>query len=206
VKDVVAACAELGIAELTLYTFSMENWSRPRSEVAALMRLLDQTLREQVDDMDRDNIRLNAIGRLDELPKYARSRLDGAMERLSGNDGLRLNLAISYGGRTEILDAVQSIVEEARSGRIGPEDIDEGMFRSRLYAPDVPDPDLLVRTSGEFRISNFLLWQVAYSELYVTDVLWPDFRRKHLYDALRDYQKRERRFGGVGPSGKSERR
>ena len=206
VREVVAACAELDIAELTLYTFSMENWSRPRSEVAALMRLLDQTLREQVDDMDRDNIRLNAMGRLDELPKYARSRLDKAMERLSGNDGLRLNLAISYGGRAEILDAVRAIVEEVGRGTIRPEDIDEELFRSRLYSPDLPDPDLLIRTSGEFRISNFLLWQVAYSELYVTDVLWPDFRRKHLYDALRDYQQRERRFGGIGRSGKSERR
>jgi undecaprenyl diphosphate synthase len=146
------------------------------------------------------------MGRLDELPKYARSRLDRATERLSGNDGLRLNLAISYGGRAEILDAVRSIAEEARRGDMGPDEIDEELFRSRLYAPDLPDPDLLIRTSGEFRISNFLLWQVAYSELYVTDVLWPDFRREHLYDALRDYQKRERRFGGIGRSGRAERR
>jgi undecaprenyl diphosphate synthase len=206
VRDVVAACAELGVAELTLYTFSMENWSRPRSEVAALMRLLDQTLREQVEEMDRDNIRLNAIGRLDQLPKYARSRLDSAIRRLSENTGLRLNLAISYGGRAEILDAVREIVAEAQKGRLRARDVDEELIRAHLYSPDLPDPDLLIRTSGEFRISNFLLWQLAYSELYVTDVLWPDFRRRHLYDALRDYQKRERRFGGIGtgsPSGRS---
>jgi undecaprenyl diphosphate synthase len=206
VRDVVAAGSELGLKELTLYTFSMENWSRPRSEVAALMRLLDQTLREQIDDMDRDNIRLNAIGRLDQLPKYVRSRVDGAIDRLSGNDGLRLNLAISYGGRAEILDAVRSIAADAAAGDLDPADIDEETFRSRLYAPDLRDPDLLIRTSGEFRISNFLLWQIAYSELYVTGVLWPDFRRRHLYEALRDYQGRERRFGGIGPSASSGRK
>jgi undecaprenyl diphosphate synthase len=200
VRDVVAACAELGIAELTLYTFSVENWSRPRSEVAALMRLLDETLREQVDEMNRDNIRLNAMGRLDRLPKYARTRLDSAIARLSANDGLRLNLAISYGGRAEIIDAVRSIVDDARRGRLSEADIDEELLRDRLYTPDLPDPDLLIRTSGELRISNFLLWQIAYSELYVTDVLWPDFRRSHLYEALKDYQKRERRFGGIGSS------
>ncbi|MBN2564702.1 MAG: di-trans,poly-cis-decaprenylcistransferase, partial [Candidatus Eisenbacteria bacterium] len=162
VRDVVAASAELGIKELTLYTFSMENWSRPRSEVAALMRLLDQTLREQVDEMDADNIRLNAIGRLEQLPKYARSRLDSALERLSKNDGLRLNLAISYGGRAEILDAVRAMVGDAARGSLRPGDVDDKLFRSHLYAPDLPDPDLLIRTSGEFRISNFLLWQIAY--------------------------------------------
>jgi undecaprenyl diphosphate synthase len=205
VRDVVSAASGVGIRELTLYTFSMENWSRPRSEVAALMRLLDQTLKEQVEDMARDNVRLNAIGRLDELPKYAKSRVDAAIERLSGNDGLRLNLAISYGGRAEILDAVRSIVNDAVRGRLSPGDIDEDLFRSRLYAPDLPDPDLLIRTSGELRVSNFLLWQIAYSELYVTDVLWPDFRRRHLYEALKDYQSRERRFGGIGPSASRER-
>jgi undecaprenyl diphosphate synthase len=205
VRDVVAACAELGVADLTLYTFSVENWSRPRSEVAALMRLLDQTLREQVDEMDRDNIRLNAIGRLDQLPKYARTRLDGAIARLKKNDGLRLNLAISYGGRAEILDAVRSIVAEARRGLLKERDVDDELLRAHLYSPDLSDPDLLIRTSGEFRISNFLLWQIAYSELYVTDVLWPDFRRRHLYDALRDYQRRERRFGGIGANSSAER-
>ena len=197
VRDIVAACAELDLKELTLYTFSMENWTRPRSEVAGLMHLLDQTLREQVDEMDEDNIRLNAMGRLELLPKYARQRLDATMERLSGNTGLRLNLALSYGGRAELLDATRGIAEAVRRGRLKPAEIDEDVVRSFLYSPDVADPDLLIRTSGERRISNFLLWQIAYSEIYITDVLWPDFRRRHLYDALADYQRRERRFGGV---------
>lgn len=198
VRDVVAAAAELGLEELTLYTFSMENWSRPRSEVSALMRLLDQTLREQVDEMDEDNIRLNAMGRLERLPKYARTRLDRCVERLRDNTGLRLNLALSYGGRTEILDAVRAVARQVERGKARANDVDEEFFRSFLYVPGLPDPDLLVRTSGEFRISNFLLWQIAYSEIYVTDVLWPDFRRRHLHEALADYQRRERRFGGVG--------
>jgi len=198
VRDVVAACAELDLSELTLYTFSMENWTRPRSEVAGLMRLLDQTLKEQVNEMDEDNIRLNAIGRIDLLPKYARTRLDRTIERLSGNTGLRLNLALSYGGRAEILDATRAIAEAARRGKLRAKDIDEETFRSYLYSPDVPDPDLLIRTSGEQRISNFLLWQIAYSEIYITDVLWPDFRRRHLYEALADYASRDRRFGGIG--------
>jgi undecaprenyl diphosphate synthase len=198
VRDVVAAAAELGLEELTLYTFSMENWSRPRSEVSALMRLLDQTLREQVDEMDEDNIRLNAMGRLERLPKYARTRLDRCVERLRDNTGLRLNLALSYGGRTEILDAVRAVARQVERGKARARDVDEEFFRSFLYVPSLPDPDLLVRTSGEFRISNFLLWQIAYSEIYVTDVLWPDFRRRHLHEALADYQRRERRFGGVG--------
>jgi undecaprenyl diphosphate synthase len=205
VRDVVAACAELGLDELTLYTFSMENWSRPRSEVAGLMRLLDQTLKEQVDEMDEDNIRLNAIGRLDRLPKYARSRLDASIDRLSGNTGLRLNLALSYGGRTELLDATRGIAEAVRRGHLKPGQIDEDVMRRFLYAPDVADPDLLIRTSGERRISNFLLWQIAYSEIYITDVLWPDFRRKHLYEALADYQRRERRFGGIGRAARKGR-
>jgi undecaprenyl diphosphate synthase len=200
VRDVVAAAADLGLAELTLYTFSMENWSRPRSEVAGLMHLLDQTLKEQVDEMDEDNIRLNAMGRLDLLPKYVRSRVDATIERLSGNTGLRLNLALSYGGRAEILDATRGIAEAVRRGAVKPSDIDEDLMRDYLYSPDVTDPDLLIRTSGELRISNFLLWQIAYSEIYVTKVLWPDFRRRHLYEALDDYQRRERRFGGVGGS------
>jgi undecaprenyl diphosphate synthase len=206
VRDVVAACAELGLSELTLYTFSMENWSRPRSEVAGLMHLLDSTLKEQVDEMDEDNIRLNAMGRLDRLPKYARSRLDATIERLSGNTGLRLNLALSYGGRAELTDAVRGIVEAVRRGDVRPGKIDEDLIRDFLYSPDVPDPDLLIRTSGEMRISNFLLWQIAYSEIYVTDVLWPDFRRRHLYEALADYQRRERRFGGVGGARHTQRR
>jgi undecaprenyl diphosphate synthase len=200
VRDVVAASAELGLRELTLYTFSMENWGRPRSEVSALMHLLDQTLKEQVDEMDEDDIRLNAIGRLDLLPKYARRTLDGSIERLSSNGGLRLNLALSYGGRAEIVDAVRRIAAGIAGGALRPSDVDEDLVAGSLYCPDMGDPDLLIRTSGEMRISNFLLWQIAYSEIYVTDVLWPDFRRRHLYEALIDYQNRERRFGGIGES------
>ena len=187
VRDVVTASAELGLKELTLYTFSMENWRRPRSEVSALMHLLDQTLVEQVAEMDENNIRLNAIGRLDRLPKYARSRLDRTIQALSKNDGLRLNLALSYGGRAEIIDAVSKIVELARHGEVSANDVDDELIQSFLYKPDLPDPDLLIRTSGELRVSNFLLWQIAYTEIYVTDVLWPDFRRKHLVEALSDY-------------------
>ena len=197
VRDVVVASAEIGLRELTLYTFSMENWKRPRSEVSALMHLLDQTLSEQVEEMDQNGIRLNAIGRVELLPKYARSRLDRSIERLSHNDGLRLNLAISYGGRAEITDAVREIARRVEEGALGSADVDEELIRSCLYTPDLRDPDLLIRTSGESRISNFLLWQIAYTELYMTDVLWPDFRRKHLFLALSDYAKRERRFGRV---------
>jgi len=198
VRDVVKAASELGLKELTLYTFSMENWERPRREVSALMHLLDQTLAEQIAEMDEGNIRLAALGRLDRLPKYARSRLDRSIERLSQNDGLRLNLAISYGGRAEIVDAVRGVARLVKGGKLSPSRIDEELFRSFLYMPDLRDPDLLIRTSGELRISNFLLWQIAYTEIYVTDVLWPDFRRKDLYEALAVYQRRERRFGRLG--------
>jgi len=197
VRDVVIASAGVGIKDLTLYTFSMENWRRPRSEVAALMHLLDQTLAEQVAEMDENNIRLNAIGRTDLLPKYARSRVERSIDKLAHNDGLRLNLAVSYGGRAEIIDAVRKIARGVERGDLRADDIDEETLRRHLYTPDLPDPDLLIRTSGESRISNFLLWQVAYTELYITEVLWPDFRRKHLYEALADYAGRERRFGRV---------
>jgi undecaprenyl diphosphate synthase len=206
VRDVVIGSSEIGLKFLTLYTFSMENWRRPRSEVAGLMHLLDQTLAEQVDEMDRNNVTLRALGRLELLPKYARSRVERAVEQLSKNDGLTLNLALSYGGRTEILDAARALATEAARGGIDPRDIDEDAFRSRLYLPDVPDPDLLIRTSGELRLSNFLLWEIAYTEIYVTDVLWPDFRRGDLYRAISDYQSRERRFGRLSRDRARERR
>jgi undecaprenyl diphosphate synthase len=178
----------------------MENWERPRREVSALMHLLDQTLAETVAEMDEGNVHLRALGRLDRLPKYVRSRLDRSIEQLSQNDGLNLNLAISYGGRAEIMDAVRAVAEGVRRGDLKPTHIDQELFRSFLYLPDLSDPDLLIRTSGELRISNFLLWQIAYSEIYVTDVLWPDFRRKHLYEAIGVYQRRDRRFGRLGKS------
>jgi len=200
VRDVVTASAELGLRELTHYTFSMENWQRPRAEVSALMHLLDQTLVEQAPEMDANGIRLNALGRLELLPRYVRSRLDRTIERLSGNTGLRLNLALSYGGRAEIVDAVRAIIDRTGRGEIAPRDVDEELVRRFLYTPDLPDPDLLIRTSGELRISNFLLWQIAYTEIYVTEVLWPDFRRGDLFEAISVYQSRERRFGRVRPS------
>ncbi len=197
VRDVVTAGAQLGLSDLTLYTFSMENWSRPRSEVSALMHLLDQTLKDQLAEMAENNITLNAIGRLDLLPKYVRTRLDRSIRQLESNDGLRLTLALSYGGRAELLDAARSLAEEARRGALVPGEIDEAAVRAHLYCPDMPDPDLLIRTSGELRVSNFLLWQIAYTEIYVTDVLWPDFRRGHLFEAIVDFQRRDRRFGGI---------
>lgn len=203
VREVVIESSNLGLEELTLYTFSMENWRRPRAEVTALMHLLDQTLKDQVDEMDENNVRLRAIGRIELLPKYARSRVERSIEQLSSNDGLKLNLALSYGGRREILDAARDIALAARRGELDPEELDEETFRQFLYIPEMLDPDLLIRTSGELRISNFLLWQIAYSEIHVTDVLWPDFRAKHLHEALRSYADRDRRFGGVsGPAGR----
>ncbi|MBD3367561.1 MAG: isoprenyl transferase [Candidatus Eisenbacteria bacterium] len=197
VREIVIECSNLGLDELTLYTFSMENWRRPRTEVAALMRLLDQTLKDQVDEMDENNVHLRAVGRIELLPKYARSRVERSIEKLSENTGLTLNLALSYGGRREILDAARGIAAATAAGELDPDELDEETFRGFLYIPDMLDPDLLIRTSGEFRLSNFLLWQVAYSEIYVTDVLWPDFRPHHLHEALRSYASRERRFGGV---------
>ena len=197
VREAVIECSNLGLDELTLYTFSMENWRRPRAEVAALMRLLDQTLKDQVDEMDENNVRLGALGRIELLPKYARSRVERSIEQLSGNTGLKLNLALSYGGRREIVDATRAIAAAVARGDLDPDTIDEDVFRQYLYVSTMLDPDLLIRTSGELRISNFLLWQIAYSELYVTETLWPDFRARHIHEAIRSYVGRDRRFGGV---------
>ena len=197
VREAVKGCGALGIGYLTLYTFSTENWSRPKTEVSALMSFLRGTLRRERDDLDRNNVRLSAIGRIRDLPGPVREELSRSIDYLSGNTGLNLILALSYSGRTEILDAVKHIAREVEAGDLKPGSISESTLRSRLYRGDVPDPDLLIRTSGELRISNFLLWQIAYSELWVTDVLWPDFSRRHLYEGIGEYQKRERRFGGV---------
>ena len=198
VRDVVEACGQLGIGVLTLYAFSTENWRRPRREVLALMRLLRDSLYEETDELDEKNVRLMAIGRTGELPRPSREALAWAMERTRDNTGLILNLALNYGGRREILDAVQRIVEEVESGVLRSDQMDIGSFSRYLYTADLPDPDLFIRTSGEMRLSNFLLWQMAYTEIWVTEVLWPDFRREHLYEAIRSYQGRERRFGGRG--------
>jgi undecaprenyl diphosphate synthase len=197
VRDVVRACSQIGIGYLTLYTFSRENWRRPRSEVTALMRMLRDLLRKEIEELDENDVRVRGIGRIDDLPDSVRSELRKARERTEANKGLVLILALSYGGRDEIADAAARAATEVAEGNILPADITEEAFSGFLYAPDIPDPDLLIRTSGELRVSNFLLWQIAYSEIWVTDVLWPDFSRKELFDALASYQKRERRFGGV---------
>ncbi|MGD0616631.1 MAG: isoprenyl transferase [Bryobacteraceae bacterium] len=200
VRSAVETCARLGIGALTLYAFSVENWKRPRAEVEMLWRLLGVYLERELASMIEQNIRLSAMGRLDELPQVVQDELDSAMRATSGNTGMRLNVALNYGGRTELADAVNAIIDEARAdGSLSRLKVDEQMIAARLYTAGLPDPDLLIRTSGEMRISNFLLWQIAYSELYVTETLWPDFRREHLLDALLDFQKRDRRFGGLSP-------
>jgi undecaprenyl diphosphate synthase len=202
VREAVEGCANLGVGYLTLYTFSVENWNRPATEVRALMAFLRQTLRNEVRRLDDNNVRLRAIGRIGDLPDAVTAELARAEDSLRDNTGLTLVLALSYGGRAEILDAVARITRDGgRAGAPAGHLTEEG-FRSYLYAGDVPDPDLLIRTSGEMRISNFLIWQTAYSEIWVTDVLWPDFRRKHLYQGIVEYQKRERRFGGISAAGK----
>lgn len=192
---VIETCAQMGIQALTLYAFSVENWKRPRTEVEMLWRLLQTYLRIELPELMRQQIRLSVIGRLDDLPETVRKQLAEALDKTAGNPGLRLNLAVNYGGRAEIVDAVKAIVEESKSRDIV---IDEAAVASHLYTAGMPDPDLLIRTSGEMRVSNFLLWQIAYAELYVTDVLWPDFSRADLLHAVLDYQKRDRRFGGLG--------
>ena len=198
VRMAVETCAQMGIQVLTLYAFSVENWKRPRQEVDTLWRLLRIYIRREVPSLMRNNVRLKAIGRLDALPPRAKEELLLAVSNLSGNTGMVLNLAINYGGRTEVVDAVNSLIKDARiNGTVAHLEITEQSIASRLYTAGLPDPDLLIRTSGEMRISNFLLWQIAYSEIHVTDTLWPDFQRKSLFLALIDYQKRERRFGGL---------
>jgi undecaprenyl diphosphate synthase len=198
VRSTVEACARLGIEALTLYAFSVENWKRPRAEVETLWRLLRFYLRKELPELQKNDIRLQAIGRLAELPSDVRRELDAVVDATAANRGLLVNLAINYGGRTEIVDAVNSIIELARmEGRLGSLRVDEDLIAAHLYTGSCPPPDLLIRTSGEMRLSNFLLWQIAYSELYVTETLWPDFSRAHLLAAVLEYQKRDRRYGGL---------
>jgi undecaprenyl diphosphate synthase len=198
VRSTVETCARLGLRALTLYAFSVENWKRPRAEVETLWRLLRRYLRAELDLMHRHDIRFTAIGRLHALPDFVREELDSVIRSTAGNKGLQLNLAINYGGRAEIVDAVAALVDDSRRGNIaGNVVIDEAAISARLYTAGMPDPDLLIRTSGEMRVSNFLLWQIAYAELYVTETLWPDFSRAELLRAILDYQKRDRRFGGL---------
>jgi len=196
VRKCVRTCAKLGLSHLTLYTFSIENWTRPRTEVVGLMAFLEEVLRREVLELDKNNVRLNAIGRLDALPDATRRTVERSIETLSKNTGLVLTLCLSYGGRAEIVDAARSLSERVARGELAASDIDENLFSTALYDPSIPDPDLLIRTSGEMRVSNFLLWEIAYSEIWVTDTLWPDFTEAHLLDAIDDYMKRERRYGG----------
>jgi len=198
VRSTVETCARMGIGVLTLYAFSVENWKRPRAEVETLWRLLRFYLKKELPELQQNNIRLQAIGRLEALPDAVRRELEAVVVATSRNSGLRVNLAINYSGRAEILDAINSIIETARNeGRLDSLRVDEELFASSLTTASSPDPDLLIRTSGEMRISNFLLWQIAYSELYVTETLWPDFNRAELLKAILDYQKRDRRYGGL---------
>lgn len=195
VRQTVRLCRQIGIEYLTLYAFSVENWYRPDKEVAALMKILRQYLRSELEEMLQNDIRLNAIGAIEKLQLPVRRLLLETIERTSRNRGMVLNLALSYGGQDEIIQAVRRIVGEVEAGKLVPEEIDREVFAGYLYTAGMPDPDLLIRTSGEFRISNFLLWQSAYTEFHFTEVLWPDFGKEDLYAAIADYQRRERRYG-----------
>ena len=197
VRAVIEAAADLGIPWLTLFAFSQENWKRPRPEVEALMTLLGRYIDSERNELIEKGIRVTAIGELDRLEPSVRRELDRLIEQTAAGRSLTVTLALSYGGRTEIVEAARRIAREAAAGRLDPAGIDEAAFASFLYTADMPDPDLLIRTSGEMRISNFLLWQIAYTELYVTDILWPDFGRQAFLDAIAAYQERERRFGAV---------
>jgi undecaprenyl diphosphate synthase len=195
VRDVVEGAGELGVKYLTLYTFSAENWNRPSFEVTAIMELLISTINKEIAKLMKNNVKLNAIGDLDMLPGKCNRELMAAIEKTSANTGLVLTLALSYSSRRELMQAAQKIAEQVKQGVLQPGDINEEVFSQNLYTHNLPDPELLIRTSGEYRISNYLLWQIAYAELYFTEKLWPDFRREDLYEAILDYQKRERRFG-----------
>lgn len=195
VKEVVKVCREIGIKYLTLYSFSMENWLRPAKEVSALMGLLGEFLRSELQEMLDNRIRLMAIGDIDRLSEKIKKVLRKTIKETSTNDGMALNLALSYGGRDEIVEAVRKILKDGEAGRITHEDITSEVFSGYLYTSGMPDPDLLIRTGEEYRLSNFLLWQMAYTEFYFTDILWPDFHRENLIEAIVGYQKRERRFG-----------
>lgn len=197
VKRVVQAAGEIKVSILTLFTFSTENWERPKSEVAAIMKLLYDATRQEMKELEEKNVRLITTGRIDQLSFQRRNILKKAINRTKNNTGLVLNLALNYSGRMEIIDAVKKLAQDVKNNKIKSGQIDEKLFHDYLYTDGLPDPDLLIRTSGEMRLSNFLLWQSAYTELYVTEVLWPDFSEKDFYLAIWDYQNRERRFGKV---------
>jgi undecaprenyl diphosphate synthase len=197
VREVLEGGVELGLGFVTLYTFSTENWKRPKHEVRALMELLVNTIRKEVPTLMENNIQLQSIGQIEDLPRRAQRELKTAKEITSGNDGLVLTLALSYGGRTDILSAINQIAGKVKEGQIEPGSITEADLRAHMSTSYLPDPELMIRTSGEFRISNFLLWELAYAEFYITDKFWPDFEREDLYEAIVSYQNRERRFGMI---------
>ena len=197
VEKIVEACGELGVGFLTLYAFSTENWKRPKLEVSALMKMLEHFLKVKTPELMKQNVRLQAIGRLHDLPERTQKQLHQSIETTSQNSGLTLILALSYGAREEIMDGIKSLLESIERGHLDRGMIDADVFSKHLYTRYYPDPDLLIRTSGEMRISNFLLWQLSYTEFYVTQTLWPDFRKPQLIEAIRDFTRRDRRFGGV---------
>lgn len=197
VRDTVEACGQLGVKYLTLYTFSTENWKRPMDEVTILMKLLIKSLRDETDRLHENDVRLIATGSFEKLPASVKKELHDAMEKTKNNKHMTLNLALSYSGRWEILNAVRNIIKDYDRNKFNPDEINEEFFTGYLATSTMPDPELMIRTGGEYRISNFLLWQMAYTEIYIEDVFWPEFRRQHLYNAIKAYQKRERRFGLV---------
>ncbi|MDS1029089.1 isoprenyl transferase [Bacillota bacterium LX-D] len=196
-RDIVKACSEMGISYLTVYAFSTENWKRPKEEVDILMDLLAEYLQKELINLHKKNIKINPIGELEDLPSKVKQKLEEAVNVTKQNTGLTLTIALNYGGRNEIINAVKLIGDQLLSGKLVLDDINDETFRTYLYTNSLPDPDLLIRPSGELRVSNFLLWQIAYTEFWITDIFWPDFRREHLYQAINDYNKRERRFGGL---------
>lgn len=199
VRAMVKACSDWGIPYLTLYAFSSENWRRPKAEVTFLMALLATYLRQELAELHTNNVRLRAIGRLDALPALARKELEASIKRTAANTGLVLTLALNYGGRQDLVDATRRVLHEVRAGRLKADAVDEEALARHLSTAGMPDPDLVIRTSGELRLSNFLIWQTAYAEIYFTPTLWPDFRKPQLLAALKDFAKRERRFGDVAP-------
>jgi len=200
VREITRECAKIGIKQLTLYAFSVENWKRPKNEVDFLMRMLRRFLIAERKEIMENGIRLEAIGRIHELPRAVRQELDKTREMSKGNKGMTLCLALNYGGRAEIADAAAKIAKLVSEGALKPKDVSEEVISNYLYTAGMPDPDLLIRTSGEMRVSNFLLWQMSYAEFYVTDICWPDFRKPQLMEAIAEYQRRERRFGGITPA------
>lgn len=195
VRDIVEVCGQIGVKYLTLYTFSTENWRRPKTEVAVLMKLLIKSLRNETDKLHENNVRLLAVGNLNSMPPQVLKELNEAIAKTRNNKGLTLVLALSYSGRWDIINAVKNIAKDCKSGKISPDLINDKLFSEYLVTAGIPDPDLLIRTGGDYRISNFLLWESAYTEFYFTQTYWPDFRRKHLYDAVKEFQHRERRYG-----------